>query len=125
MDMEQKNSMGWWGARRSFLLAGAGLAVASGLLAINVGSARVDLQEQAVLRECQSSASAWLEGTAAAVTHWQDEMKEIRLRISESETYRLFAGDMSGLDKDTVSRISEGTEWHFAYRGMLQGKLYR
>lgn len=108
--MEQKNSMGWWGARRSFLLTGFGLAVASGLLAVYVGSSRVDLKEQAVLRECQSSASAWLEGTAAAVTHWQDEMKEIRLRISESETYRLFAGDMCGLDKDTVSRISEGTE---------------
>ena len=108
--MEQKNSMGWWGARRSFLLAGFGLAVASGLLAVYVGAARVALKEQAVLRECQSSASAWLEGTAAAVAHWQDERKAMRLRISDSETCRLFAGDMSGLDKDTVSRIGEGAE---------------
>ena len=79
--MEQKNSMGWWGARHSFLLAGLGLAVASGLLAIYVGSARVDLKEQAVLKECQSSASAWLEGTAVAVKHWQDEMKELEWKI--------------------------------------------
>lgn len=108
--MEQKNSMGWWGARRSFLLAGLGLAVASGLLAIYVGSARVELKEQAVLKECQTSAGAWLEGTASAVKHWQDEMRETRHRISESETYRLFAGDMAGLDKDTVARIGEGAE---------------
>ena len=97
--MEQKNEMIWGISRRPALLAGVGLAVASGLLAMYLGASRVELKEQAVLEECQSSSYAWLEGTATAVKHWQDEMKELRLHISESETYRLFAGDFYGLDK--------------------------
>ena len=104
--MEQKDDVSWGISRRPAMFAGLGLAVASALLAAYVGSVRVELKEQAVLEDCQSSAYAWLEGTAAAVGHWQDELKEMRLRISDSETYRLFAGDLYGLDGATASRIS-------------------
>ncbi|MBQ3170686.1 MAG: PAS domain S-box protein [Mailhella sp.] len=104
--MEQKDDVSWGISRRPAMFAGLGLAVASALLAAYVGSVRVEFKEQAVLEDCQSSAYAWLEGTAAAVGHWQDELKEMRLRISDSETYRLFAGDLYGLDGAAASRIS-------------------
>ncbi|MBR3880716.1 MAG: PAS domain-containing protein [Mailhella sp.] len=105
--MEQKDNASWGISRRPALLAGLGLAVVSTLLAVYVGSARVELKKQAVLEECQSSALAWLEGTSAAVGHWQREQKEQRLRISGSETYRLFAGDLFGADSSVTSRINE------------------
>ena len=105
MDMEQKDDVSWGVSRRPVLLAGIGLAAASALLAVYVGSARVELKKQAVLEECQSSSLAWLEGTDIAVRHWQDEIKEQRLRISESETYRLFAGDLAGADSSVTSQI--------------------
>ncbi|MBR6674049.1 MAG: hypothetical protein IKL39_04930, partial [Mailhella sp.] len=60
--MEQKDDVSWGVSRRPVLLAGIGLAAASALLAVYVGSARVELKKQAVLEECQSSSLAWLEG---------------------------------------------------------------
>ena len=109
MDMTQRDDVSWGISRRPALLAGLGLAVASALLAAYVGSARVELKEQAVLEECQSSAQAWLEGTAAAVGHWHDELAEQRRHISDSETYRLFAGDLFGADPAVTARINEST----------------
>lgn len=109
MDMTQRDDVSWGISRRPALLAGLGLAAASALLAAYVGSARVELKEQAVLEEYQSSAQAWLEGTAAAVGHWQDELAEQRTHISDSETYRLFAGDLFGADPAVTARINEST----------------
>ena len=108
--MEQKNEVSRGIFRRPALLAGVGLAVASGILALYLGSYRVELKEKAVLEECQASACTWLEGTATAVAHWQNEARELRLHISDSETYRLFASDLYGLDKASAARISNSSE---------------
>jgi len=84
--------------RRSLFLSGLTLAAVSAVAAAVLCSARVELRRQDVLATYGSSVSAWLEGTAASVSQWNEEQRAQRLRISNAETYRLFAGDLFGLE---------------------------
>jgi hypothetical protein len=84
MDMEQNDDVSWGIPRRPGILLSIGIGAASAILAAYIGAARVELKEQRVLEDCQTSALAWLEGTGAAVGHWQEEMKAQRLHISEA-----------------------------------------
>ena len=69
--MEQNDDVSWGISRRPGILLSLGLGAASAILAGYIGAARVELREQSVLEDCQTSAQAWLEGTGAAVGHWQ------------------------------------------------------
>ena len=106
--MEHNNDVSWGLSRRSALLAGLCLAVASAVAAVFVCSARVELKRQAVLEDYGTAVSAWLDSTVMAVALWEAEMKETRLRISEAETYRLFADELYGLDRTAVGQIQKG-----------------
>ena len=126
MDMEQNDDLNWGIPRRPGILLSLGLGAASAILAGYIGAARVELREQSVLEDCQTSALAWLEGTGAAVERWQEEMKAQRLHISGSETYRLFAGDLVGAGSSAggaavLSQLSELSEEIAHLRGLLKG----
>ena len=94
---DSKNSRFLW-------LGGIALAAVSAAAAISLCSMRVDIRKQEVLESYGSSVSAWLEGTASSVALWEDEQRALRLRISDSETYRLFAGDLYGLDAPSAEK---------------------
>jgi len=89
---------------RFLWLGGLALAAVSAAAAISLCSMRVDIRKQEVLESYGSSVSAWLEGTASSVALWEDEQRALRLRISDSETYRLFAGDLYGLDAPSAEK---------------------
>jgi PAS domain S-box-containing protein len=94
-------------SRKSAILSGLCLAVVSGAIVLFSCSSRLDSAREHVLRGYEEHVSAWLSGTDTAVDLWRKDMAEQRLRISGSETYRLFASDLFGLDKRVAGSINE------------------
>lgn len=107
--MENSSKVNWGLSRRSTLIGGICLAVVSAVAALAVCSARVELKRQLVLEDYGSAVTAWLDSSSSAAELWSADLKEQRLRVSEAETYRLFAGDMFGLDSAVADRISQST----------------
>ena len=63
-----------------------------------------------VMQRFEQDVTAWLDGARRDVEIWNADMKKLRLRISESETYRLFSGDLFGLDSRVAGVINSAEQ---------------
>ena len=95
-------------SRKSVMLAALGLALVSGVLAILFCLSRMEARQYEVRRAYEQRVSAWLNDAVQTMEAWDKEMSALRLRISGAETYRLFAGDLFGLDKRVTGSINSG-----------------
>ncbi|HIU17055.1 MAG TPA: PAS domain-containing protein [Candidatus Avidesulfovibrio excrementigallinarum] len=95
-------------SRKSVVLAALGLALVAGALAVFFCFSRMETRQQEVLRIYEQRVNAWLIDAVQAVKAWDKEMTSLRLRVSGAETYRLFAGDLFGLDKKVTGSINSG-----------------
>ena len=95
-------------SRKSVMLAALGLALVSGALAILFCLSRMEARQYEVRRAYEQRVSAWLNDAVQTMEAWDKEMSALRLRISGAETYRLFAGDLFGLDKRVTGSINSG-----------------
>lgn len=95
-------------SRKSVLLAALGLALVSGIIAVFFCFSRIESRQHEVLGFYEQQVGAWLNDVARAMEAWDKEMAALRLRVSGAETYRLFAGDLFGLDKRVTGSINSG-----------------
>ncbi len=105
-------------SRKSVLLAAIGLAIVSGAITLFFCSSQLENRRIEVLSRYESNVSAWLDGAVQAVSIWDTDMKKLRLRVSDSETYRLFAGDLYDVDQRITGSINN-TEHGFEYSGNM------
>ena len=117
MERKKHDSKGL--SHRSAIWGGLALAAVSAVAVCVMGASRVELKKQEVLENYSASVSTWLEGTSDTARLWKEELRELRLRISDAETYRLFADDLFGLDRSVASRVNATTEENAAASGML------
>ena len=95
-------------SRKSVILAALGLAIVSGILAVLFCVSRMETRQREVLDAYEQRVDAWINDAARAMEAWDKEMASLRLRVSGAETYRLFAGDLFGLDKRVTGTINSG-----------------
>ena len=95
-------------SRKSVILAALCLALVSGAVAVFSCFYRMESRRYEVLQSYEQNVSAWLDDVSHAVEVWNRDMTALRLRVSGAETYRLFAGDLFGLDKSVTGSINSG-----------------
>ena len=105
-------------SRKSVLLAAVCLAIVSGGIALFFCSSQLESRRMDVLSRYERLVSSWLDDAAQAVDLWNADMKKLRLRISDAETYRLFAGDLYGVDQQITGSINN-TEHGFNFSGNI------
>ena len=94
------------GLSKKTLLAAVGLALVSGCITLFFCFSQSENRRFEVLHNYEMRVNAWLSDAAQSVDIWNGEMKELRLRVSDAETYRLFSGDLFGLDKRVTGAIN-------------------
>ena len=97
-------------SKRSTLLAAVGLALVSGGIALLACFSQLESRRLDVMQRFEQDVTAWLDGARRDVEIWNADMKKLRLRISESETYRLFSGDLFGLDSRVAGVINSAEQ---------------
>ena len=97
-------------SKKSSLLAAVCLAIVSGGIALLVCFSQLESRRLDVMTRFEQDVTAWLDGAGQAVNIWNTEMKKLRLRVSESETYRLFSGDLFGLDSHIAGVINSAEQ---------------
>ena len=101
-------------SKKSMILAALGLALVSGALAVLFYFFRMEDRRTEVLRSYEQNVSAWLNDASHAMDVWNRDMTALRLRVSGAETYRLFAGDLFGLDKRVTGSINSAPAVDFS-----------
>ena len=105
--MNSRENAGYSGlSKKSALLAGICLALVSGGIALVFCFSQLESRRLEVLQRYEQVVSSWLNDTGQAIDIWNADMKKLRLRVSESETYRLFSSDLFGLDKLVTGAIN-------------------
>lgn len=97
-------------SKKPSLLAAIGLAIVSGGIALLVCSSQLESRRLDVMHGFEQDVISWLDGAGQAVNIWNEDMRKLRLRVSESETYRLFSGDLFGLDSHVVGAINNAEQ---------------
>ncbi len=101
-------------SKKSAFLAAICLALVSGGIALFFCVSQLESRRIAVLQYYEQNVDAWLEDAGRAVDIWNAEMKKLRQRVSESETYRLFSGDLYGLDSIVTGTINSAEHGNFS-----------
>ena len=94
-------------SRKAVVTAGLCLALLSGLITVMFCSSRIESRQDAVLAEHKAATEAWLKDSLTAIELWEKESDAQRGRISDAETYRMFAADVFGLDKRVSGTLNE------------------
>ena len=97
-------------SKKSAFLAAVCLALVSGGIALFFCSSQLESRRVAVMQRYEQNVGAWLEDAGRAVDLWNAEMKKLRQRVSEAETYRLFSGDLFGLDSRVTGAINSAEQ---------------
>lgn len=97
-------------SKKSSLLAAVCLAIVSGGIALFVCFSQLESRRLDVMTRFEQNVTSWLDGASQAVNIWNTDMKKLRLRVSESETYRLFSGDLFGLDSHIAGVINSAEQ---------------
>ena len=105
--MNSPSQAGYSGfSKKSALLAALCLALISGGIALFFCFSQLESRRLEVLGRYEQNVSSWLGDAVSAIDIWNTDMKKLRLRISASETYRLFSSDLFGLDKSVTGSIN-------------------
>ncbi len=105
--MNSRETVGYSGfSKKSALLAAICLTLVSGGIALFFCFSQLENRRLEVLQRYEQVVKSWLDDAVQAVDIWNGEMKKLRLRVSESETYRLFSSDLFGLDKLVTGAIN-------------------
>ena len=94
-------------SRKAVITAALCLALLSGLITALFCASRIENRQEAVIAEHQAAAQTWLKDAVTALELWEKEADAQRGRISDSETYRMFAADVFGLDKRVSGSLNE------------------
>ncbi|WP_298067884.1 HD domain-containing phosphohydrolase [uncultured Mailhella sp.] len=89
-------------SKKSALLAGVCLALVSGGIALFFCLSQLESRRVEVMQRYEQNVEVWLTDAGQAVDIWNTDMKKLRQRVSESETYRLFSGDFFGLKQSAA-----------------------
>ena len=93
-------------SKKSAILAALCLVLVSGGVALFFCFSQLESRRLEVLKLYEQNVSSWLGDAAKAIEIWNTDMRKLRLRVSDSETYRLFSSDLFGLDKSVAGSIN-------------------
>ena len=93
-------------SKKSVLLAALCLALVSGGIVLFFCFSQLESRRTEVLKNYEQNVRSWLDESVSVVEVWNADMAELRLRVSASETYRLFSSDLFGLDKSVTGSIN-------------------
>lgn len=109
--MNSRENAGYSGlSKKSALLAAICLALVSGGIALFFCFSQLESRRLEVLQRYEQVVNAWLNAAGQAIDVWNTDMKKLRLRVSDSETYRLFSSDLFGLDKLVTGAINNAEQ---------------
>ncbi len=94
-------------SKKSTLVAGVCLAIVSGGIALFFCFSQLESRRVEVMRSYEQNVSSWLKEAVQAVDLWNADTKELRLRVSEADNYRLFSGDLLGLDQPVMENADD------------------
>lgn len=97
-------------SKKSAFVAGICLALVSGGITLFLCFSQLEDRRSEVLQHYAQIVSSWLDDAGQAVDIWNSDMKKLRLRVSESETYRLFSSDLFGLDRLVTGAINSAAD---------------
>ena len=93
-------------SKKSAILAALCLVLVSGGVALFFCFSQLENRRLELLERYEQNVSSWLDDAVRAIDIWNTDMHKLRLRVSASETYRLFSSDLFGLDKAVAGSIN-------------------
>ena len=109
--MNSRENAGYSGlSKKSALLAAICLALVSGGVALLFCFSQLESRRVEVLQRYEQVVNGWLNAAGQAIDVWNTDTRKLRLRVSESETYRLFSSDLFGLDKLVTGAINSADQ---------------